>query len=75
MILKFEKRNFHYNKYPININNVDINKIIISSKVSFCRNCFYWIQRWWKIKQLWILLPKMSGYAKGFDEPNAFFCD
>ena len=28
-----EKRKFHYSKYPINIKNVDVDKIIISDIV------------------------------------------
>ena len=36
VILKLRKNNkFHYSKYLININNVDIE--IVSDKVSFCK--------------------------------------
>ena len=46
--IEIEKRTFHYSKYLINVNNVDIDKIIISDKISFgikgLKN-FYWIQR------------------------------
>ena len=33
-----EKRKFHYSKYPININNVDIDKMIIGNSLSFGKN-------------------------------------
>ena len=32
---------FHYSKYPININNIDIDKIRISDKVSLSKNFYY----------------------------------
>ena len=32
---------FHYSKYPININNIDIDKIRISDKVSSSKNFYY----------------------------------
>lgn len=31
--IETEKNKFHYSEYPVNINNVDIDKILISSKV------------------------------------------
>ena len=34
---EIEKCKFHYSKYLININNVDIEKLIISNNVSFGR--------------------------------------
>ena len=45
--IEIEKRKFHYSKYLINVNNVDIDKII-SDKISFGikgLKFFYWIQR------------------------------
>ena len=37
---EIEKRKFHYSKYLININNVDVDKIIISKKISFSKRGF-----------------------------------
>ena len=35
--IKIEKRKFHCSKYPINTNNTNIDQVIISKKVSFCK--------------------------------------
>ena len=32
-----EKRKFHFSKYPLDMKNVDIDKIMISNKVSFSK--------------------------------------
>ena len=37
---EIEKYKFHQYKSPISINNVDINKIVVSNKVSFNKNDF-----------------------------------
>ena len=34
------KHTFYYSKYPIDKNNVDIDKVMISNQVSFGRNRF-----------------------------------
>ena len=38
--IEIEKRKCHYSKYPININNVDIRKIMMSYKVFFGKKGF-----------------------------------
>ena len=46
--IEIEKRKFYYSKYPININNVNIKKIIISKKKSSSKKRFliiYWLKR------------------------------
>ena len=48
------KHKFHDSKYPINISNVNIDKIKKSDKVSFSK----------KVKPLYVVLPKISGYIK-----------
>ena len=66
-----EKRVFHYSKCPLNINDVDIDKIIKSIKVSVSKKGFkYFIGFKDKenVKPLCILLPNMTGYTKRFDE-------
>lgn len=40
-----EKRKFHYSKYEININNVDVAKITKSNKVCFGKNVFKYFIR------------------------------
>ena len=65
------KVKFHYSRYPIDMNNVDIDKIIISIKVSFGKEDFKYLivyKNHEKAKSLCIMLPKMNGYAKSFDE-------
>ena len=37
---EIEKYKFHQYQSPISINNVDINKIVVSNKVSFNKNDF-----------------------------------
>ena len=69
--IKIEKRKFHYSKYPININTVDIDKIIRSSKVTFRTNRFKYFTGYKddeKVKPLCILFLKLRRYTKSFDE-------
>ena len=40
MILKLKKYKFHQHKSLISINNIDINKIVVSNKVSFGKKDF-----------------------------------
>ena len=56
-----EKHKFHYLKYPININNVDIDKMIISNSLSFGKNVLNTLLDTRLVKKLsLILLPRMS---------------
>ena len=44
--IKIEKQKFHQYKRPISITNIDINKIIISNKISFGKKSveiFHWL--------------------------------
>ena len=68
--IEIEKHKFRYSKYPININNVGIDKIIISNKVSFAKKIKYFIgyKNDEKDNTLCTMLPKMSGHTKRFDE-------
>ena len=80
MILKFgdkfgdseiEKQKFHQYKRPIWIKIIDINKILVSNKVTFDKKCFIYFIGFKDakvIKPLCIFLPKMSAYRKDFDE-------
>ena len=52
-------------------NNIDINKIVVSKKVSFGKKGFKYFIGYKdarKIKPLCIFLPKMSAYRKDFNE-------
>ena len=64
-----EKRKFHYSKYPINIKNVDVDKIIISDIVFLGKKYLQYFIGYKddeKVNPLCILLPKMSKYTKKF---------
>ena len=38
--VKINKQKFHQHKLPISIKNIDINKIVVSNKVSFGKKVF-----------------------------------
>ena len=38
--IEIRKQKFHQHKRPISINNIDINKIVVSNKVSFDKRGF-----------------------------------
>ena len=69
---KTEKCQFRYSKYPININNIDIDKIIISIKFSLVSLMITKNKDGEKLKPFCILLPKSSGYTKTFYEYMSF---
>ena len=69
--MRLKKNAFHKFKYPIDINEVNIGKIVISNKVLYGKKCFKYFIGYKdddKIKPLCIMLPKFSGYVKCFDE-------
>ena len=68
--IEIKKQKFHQHKRPVSIKNVDINKIVVSNKVSFGKKGFkYFIgYKDAKIRPLCIFLPKMSAYRRDFDE-------
>ena len=75
MILKSKNKKFHQHKRPISIKNIDINNIVVSSKVSFCKKglkYFIGYKDTKKIRPLCIFLPKMSAY-RNFDEAKYVF--
>ena len=62
---------FHQHKKPILIKNVDISKIAVSNKVSFCKKGFKFFIGFKDTKKnraLSIFLPKMTPYRKDFEE-------
>ena len=68
--MKILKYKFHQPKNPILIDNVDINKTVASSKVSFSKRDFKYFVGYKakKIRPLCIFLPKMSAYRTDFDK-------
>ena len=53
------------------IDNIDVNKIVVSNKISCGKNDFRYIIGYKdgkKIRSLWIFLPKMSAYIIDFDK-------
>ena len=80
-IIKFdkteiEKYKFHQHKSPILINNLNINKIVISNKASFGKKDFKYFIGYTdanKIRPLSIFLPKMGAYRRDFDETKYMF--
>ena len=76
MILKSKKQKFHQYKRPISIKNIDINKIVVSNKVSFGKKgykCYIGYKNAKKIRPLCIFLPKMSAYRRDFYENNYMY--
>ena len=68
--IRIEKRKFHYSKYPVSISNVEIYKTIISDKI-FGKNGFKYFIGYKdnkKVKLLCVMLPKMSGYTRSYDD-------
>ena len=71
MTLKSKKQKFHQNKRPILIKNKDINKIEISTKISFDEKGFKYFIGYKdakKVRHLCTFLLKMSAYRIDFDE-------
>ena len=69
--IEMQKQKFHQHKGPISIKNVDINKIVVSNKVSFSKKGFKYsivYKDAKKIRPLCIFPPKMSAYRRDFDE-------
>ena len=62
---------FHQYKSPILIDYIDINKIVVSNKISYGKNDFKYFIGYKdakRIRPLCILLPKISAYRRNFDE-------
>ena len=69
--IEIEKNEFYPNKILIPLRNVDIEKVSVSNKISFCeKNYKYFIgylHNDKKVKPLHIIIPKTSAYVKSFD--------
>ena len=68
---EIEKNNFYHNKTPFSLRDVDIEKELVSNKISFgVKNYKYFIGYFCndnKVKPLHIMLPKTSAYVKSYD--------
>ena len=69
--IEIEKNKFYRNKIPILLKDVDIEKVLVSNKISFGeKNYKYFIGYLYndcKVKPSNILLPKTSAYVKSYD--------
>ena len=80
-IIKFEDTEIeeyilHQNENPFLINNIDINKIMLSNKLPFGKQGFkYFIgyKDFEKIGFLYILRPQMIIYKRNFDENRRIY--
>ena len=67
---KKKKKNYRH-KTPIFFKDVDIEKVLVSNKISFCeKNYKYFIGYFYhdhKAKPLIIMLPKTNAYVKSYD--------
>ena len=69
--IEIKKQKFHQNERPISIENVDINKIVVSNKVSFRKKGFKYFIGYKdakKVRPSSIFLPNMSAYRRDFDK-------
>ena len=66
--IEIEKNKFYCHKTPTFLKDVDIENILVSSKISFCgKNYKYFIGHLYnddKVMPLHIMLPKTSAYVK-----------
>ena len=60
--IEIEKNKFYSNKTPIFLKDVDIEKVLVSNKISFG-----YLHNDNKVKPLHIMLPKTSAYVKSYD--------
>ena len=66
-----EKHKFHGHKNPILVYDVDINKILVSNKVSFGKKSFRYFIGYKdrkKVRPLCVIVDKMSAYRRDIDK-------
>ena len=69
--IEIHKQTFHQHKEPFSIKNVDIDKIVVSNRVSFGKkdlNILFGYKDVKKIRPLCIFLAKRAAYRKNFNE-------
>ena len=69
--IKINKTKFYRNKTPILLKDVDIEKVLVSNKISFGEKNYKYFTCYWydnhKVKSLYIMLPRTSTYVKRYD--------
>ena len=69
--MKLKKKEFSRNKIPVYLRDLDIEKVLVSNKISFGeKNDKYFIGYLYndhKVKPLHIMLPKTSTYVKSYN--------
>ena len=69
--IEIEKNRFYLHKSHVPLRYVDIEKVLVSKKISFGeKNSKYFIGYLYKdhkVKPLYIMLPKTSAYVKSYD--------
>ena len=73
--IEIVKGRFYSYKSPLPLKDVDIEKVLVSSKISFCekKNYKYFIDYLYnehKVKSLYVMLPKTRTYVKSYDGRN-----
>ena len=69
--IEIKKQKFHENKRPFSIKNIEINKIVVSNKVSLGKKSFKHFIGYKdakNVRPLCIFLPKMIAYRREFDK-------
>ena len=70
-VIEINENEFYRSKAPFILKDVDIEKILVSNKISFSeKNYKYFIGYLYndnKVKPLHIMLPKTRAYVKGYD--------
>ena len=76
---KINKNNFYKNKKLFKIDNIDVNKILVSKKEPYGKissfKCFIGYNYNDNIRTLCIKFPQMIGYAKYFDDNKTMSSD
>ena len=69
--IEIEKNKFHEYEIPILIDDIDVNKIVVSNKISFGKNDFKYFIGYKdakKIRSLCIFPPKMRAHRRDFEK-------
>ena len=66
--IKTEKNKFYRNKIPVHLRDVDIEKVLVSNKISFGEKYFIgYLYNDNKVNPLHIMLPNTTAYVKSYD--------
>ena len=68
--IRVNKKEFHKSKQPINLNLINVDQIVVSDKFKHSDDGFKYFIGYKEgeiVKPLCIILPKMSGYIKYFE--------